>query len=100
MPERRKTRKYEVEFSYMLHTHGRTELTLWVLKYGTPNERVWWWSRILEAETDEEITFALDVAALGYDQANAIHQAGFRLQEKIVKAFRKPKLTTPKPTYV
>jgi hypothetical protein len=98
--QKRKPRKYEVDFSYLLITEGILKLTYWVLEYATPNERVWWWSRIIESRTDEEITFALDCEALGYNQANAIHQAGFRLQEKLVKAFLKPKPTNPKLTYV
>jgi hypothetical protein len=98
--QKRKPRKYEVEFSYILITEGAAKLTDWVVEYATENERVWWWSRILEAETDEEITFALDIAALGYQEANAINVAGIRLQEKLVKAFLKPKPTKPILTYV
>jgi hypothetical protein len=94
MPEQRPPRNYEAEFSYILHSHGRTELSLWVLKYGTENEQVWWWSRFLESETGEKITNALDIAALGENEALAIRVAGHRLIRKIVKAFlgTKPQL--------
>jgi hypothetical protein len=91
--QKRKPRKFEEPLSYIIATEGRAELTLWVLKHGTVHEWLWWTSRILESETDEEIPLALDIAALGYNEANAIHVAGIRLQEKLVKAFLKPKLS-------
>jgi hypothetical protein len=41
----------------------------------------------LESRTGEQITNALDEAALGEDEALAIRVAGHRLKEKLVKAF-------------
>lgn len=89
--EKRTPKKYEAKFSRILHTYGKAEVTLWILKHGTEHERVWWWTMLLESETGEEIPLALDIAALGYNEANAIRVAGIRLQEKLVKAFLKLK---------
>jgi hypothetical protein len=79
--------KYEAEFRHILMTVSRTELTLWIWKHGTEHEWLWWMSIILEVETGEEITHALNVAALGEKEATAISVAAVRLREKVVKAF-------------
>jgi hypothetical protein len=78
---------YESQFRYIVITVGTAELTLWIWKHGTEHEWLWWTSRILEGETGEQITHALDTAALGEKEATAIRVAGHRLKEKLVKAF-------------
>lgn len=85
--QKRNPRKYEAQLSYIVHTHGISELTDWVLKHGTEHEWLWWTSNLLETVTGERINNAVDIAALGFKETLAIRVAGHRLQGKLVKAF-------------